>query len=397
MMFLLFTVISFLAMAYIVDAGGGWYAAVERLALFEAKPDIISWHGMTGPDASYATPADGLIWAVVLGIAWSVVVAVSPWQASRYLMARSEHTVVRAGCGAGLVMLVLYCVLAFCGAAINLSNPEVEPPEGAIIWAALNLMPTFAGVLLMAGITAAALSSATTFLSLVGFSAANDLFSHESVDERRLLFLTRLSMFGIGLITLLLAWLVPPRIFWITYFAGTVFASSWGPVAFMSVWSRRITADAAFWGIVVGFVGNVVPKALVLWEVISLPVWADPIILGGLLSVVTIVLVSRRGVVTPKQEAYRARLHETPREEQGSRELARTGRWPWILLASGALLSCAMIAFYAIPYSRALGRSSLSLASGELWLSLGVGSALMLNGLLAGWQIRRWRSDGDRG
>ena len=396
-MFLLFGSVCFVAMAFIVDAGGGWQASVERLARLEAKPDIIAWHGMTGPRASWSSPAEALTWAVILGSAWSVVVAVSPWQASRYLMARSEHTVVRAGCGAGLAMLVLYCVLAFCGAAINLSNAGVEPPEGAIIWAALNLMPTLAGVLLMAGITAAALSSATTFLSLVGFSAANDLFPHGSIDERRLLRLTRLSMLAVGLVTLLMASLVPPRIFWITYFAGTVFASSWGPVAFMSVWSRRITADGAFWGIVVGFVGNVVPKALVLWEVISLPVWADPIILGGLLSLVTIVLVSQRGVVTAKQEAYRARLHETPPEERDPRELARTMRWPWILLVSGVLLSCAMIALYAIPYSRALGRPSLALASGELWLSLGVGSALVFNGLLARWQLLRWSDETGRG
>ena len=28
--------------------------------------------------------------------AWGIVVAVSPWQASRYLMARDEHTVIRS-------------------------------------------------------------------------------------------------------------------------------------------------------------------------------------------------------------------------------------------------------------------------------------------------------------
>ena len=36
-------------------------------------------------------------------------------------------------------------------------------------------------------------------------------------------------------------------------FIGTVFASSWGPVGIMSVWSERITKDAAFWGMVTGF------------------------------------------------------------------------------------------------------------------------------------------------
>ena len=392
-MFLLFSIVSFLAMAYIVDAGGGWYATVEQLAHFEPKPDVISWHGMTGPNATWSTPTEGLAWAVILGVAWSVVVAVSPWQASRYLMAKNEHTVIRAGCGAGLAIVVLYSVLGFSSAAINLSNPGIEPSEGAMIWAALNIMPTFAGVLLMAGIVAAALSSATTFLSLVGFSVANDIVSHRSVDERRLLRWSRFSMLGIGLLTLLLAYLVPPRIFWITYFVATVFASSWGPVAFMSVWSRRITADGAFWGIVVGFAGNVVPKALVLWEVISLPVWADPIILGGLLSIVSIVWVSRRGVVTPEEKTYRLKLHEVAREERDAREVQRTLLWSWLLVGCGVLVSTAMIIFYAKPYADAMGRSEAGLASGEVWLSLGVGLVLVVNGLLVRWHMGRWTAE----
>ena len=63
----------------------------------------------------------------------------------------------------------------FCGAAINLGNPAIEPAEGAMIWAAQHLMPTLAGVVVIAGIVAAGLSSATTFLSLVAFSASHDV------------------------------------------------------------------------------------------------------------------------------------------------------------------------------------------------------------------------------
>ena len=184
---------------------------------------------------------------------------------------------------------------------------------------------------------------------------------------------------------------MPPRIVWITYFAGTVFASSWGPVAFMSVWSRRITADGAFWGIVVGFVGNVVPKALVLWDVISLPVWADPILLGGLLSMLAIHWVSRRGVVTPEENAYRLKLHEVPEAELDAAEMQRTRRWPWLLLGSGALVSTVMVVFYANPYADALGLESGRLG-GEFGLSLGVGGVLVANGLLVRWQMRRWQS-----
>jgi sodium/pantothenate symporter len=388
-MFLLFSVVAFVALAFIVNASGGWTATIEGLAQLEVKPGIIAWHGMIGPDANWATAADAITWAIILGVAWSVVVMVSPWQASRYLMAKNEHTVIRSGCGAGIMIVLLYAVLEFVGAAINLSKADIEPAEHAMVWAALNLMPTLAGVLLMSGIMAAALSSATTFLSLVGFSASNDIVRHKTTDERKLLLMSRLSMLGIGLVALVLAFFVPPKIFWITYFAGTVFASSWGPVAIMSVWSQRITADGAFWGIVVGFVTNVVPKALSLLEIIDLPVWADPIIIGAILSTVTIVLVSRRGSVTEAEREYRALLHTMPAAERDPVELRRTLLWSKLLIGVGLGVAVIMIVFYAIPYQRAVGANPPGGFSGELLFCLGSGLIVIACGLLARWEIKR--------
>lgn len=379
-MFLLFSIVSYVSLAFIVSAAGGWFATIDALAGFTAKPEIISWHGVTGPDAAWRTPAEALAWAVILGLAWSVVVAVSPWQASRYLMARNEQTVLRAACGASAALLFMYPVLMLCGAAINLGNPDIRPVDTAMIWAAQNLMPTVAGVLLMSGIMAAALSSATTFLSLVGFSASNDIVRHEGADEQERLRLSRLCMLGIGLLVLILAFALPPRIFWITYFAGTVFASSWGPVAFMSVWSRRITADAAFWGIVVGFAGNISTKAMSYLGIIELPVWADPIILGAVMSALVIVMVSRRGTVSEAEHRYRDKLHVVPVTELDTQELRVTRRWPVILVVGGFSLSILMIVFWAQPYQAAVG--SKALLSGEFWVSLGCGIVLIACGMV---------------
>jgi sodium/pantothenate symporter len=389
MMFLLFTVAAFVAMGCVVASVGGWYPAVEALATFREKPGIIAWHGVTGPGANWETPADALAWTVILGLAWSVVVAVSPWQASRYLMAKNEHVVIRSGCGAGLALLVLYPALMFCGAAINLAHPRIEPAEGAMIWAAQHLMPTLAGVVVTAGIAAAGLSSATTFLSLVAFSASHDVVPDGNADERRRLRISRWSMIGVGVVALAFAMAVPPNIFWITYFAGTVFASSWGPVAFMSVWSRRITADGAFWGMVSGFFGNVVPKSLSLLDIIELPAWADPILIGAVLSASVTVVVSRRGTVSEAEERYRARLHETPRSELDAQEIRRTLRWPTILIAGGVLLATLMILFYALPYRAATSGSPQQWLSGELLLSLACGFVLIACGMVARWGIVR--------
>jgi len=386
MMFLLFSAVALLGLTFIVDDAGGWFTAVRNLAGFEAKPGIISWHGMTGPDATWKTPAESLIYGIILGIGWGIVVAVSPWQASRFLMARNEHTVIRSAVITAGVIMALYLVLMFSGAAINLINPQIDPAQENMIWAALNIMPLLIGVLLMSGIMAAGLSSASTFLSLVAFSASNDIMPPRDLDDGARLKMSRQAMFVLSLVALAIAFLLPEgQLFWITYFAGTLFASSWGPVAFMSVWSSRITEAGAFWGIIAGLLGNVVTNALALLHIVDLPVILDPILVGVALSYVTVELVSLKTTVSEKEHALRERLHQVPASEIDPVKLRRTLLWPKILIASGVLLSVLMMVFYAMPYREA----SAGDATGEILMSLGVGLCLVVAGVLAWWGTAR--------
>jgi sodium/pantothenate symporter len=303
-------------------------------------------------------------------------------------MARDEHTVLRAACGASVAIMCFYPVLMLCGAAINLSNPTVEPVERAMLWAAVNLLPPVAGMLLLAGILAAGLSSATTFLSLVGFSASHDILRRSQLRESARLRVSRLTMLAVGLIVLALAFAFPPRILWITYFAGTVFASSWGPVALMSVWSRRITAEAAFWGIVSGFVGNVAPKAADMLGLIDLPAWADPILIGAAVSTGIILLVSRRGCVSAAEASFQEALHRVPAGEVDFMRRRRTGQWALGMMASGFVLSALMCVFWALPYAAALQRPT-SMLSGEAVLALCWGLPLVVSGLVLRGYLRR--------
>ena len=133
-------------------------------------------------------------------------------------MARDEHTAIQSAIVASGILLFLYVALVTCGAAINLTNPEIEPVDKVMIWAADNILPTMFGAILIAGIAAAALSSASTFLSLIGFSISHDIINEQNIDINRQLLVSRISILLAGLIALLLAYLQPPSIMWITYF-----------------------------------------------------------------------------------------------------------------------------------------------------------------------------------
>ncbi len=371
LMFLLFTFATIFFVGFLVGDLGGVSASVEGMTQIEGKKGIASWHGMIGEGTEWPTAMDFLIWVFVIDLSWGIVYAVGPWQSSRHLMAKNEHVVLRSALYTCMIVLVLQIMIYGAGGIINIANPDISPSETVIIWAAQNMVPEFLGAILLAGIVAAALSSASTFLSLVGFSVSNDVIPRKKELTLRT---TRILMLVTGIIVLIAAWFFPPNIFWITLFIGTAFASSWGPVGFMSIWSKRITEAAAFWGIVTGFSFNVIPTAMVYLGWISLPSYFDPVIIGATVSLITILTLSRLGEVNPEAEAYRLQLHQTPNEDANSRKTKITLIAPVMLVLFGFTMSYLQLKYYVTPYQIGTGLIEAgdmpNLATGEARMAL---------------------------
>ena len=383
LMFLLFVFATVFFVFYIVDGMGGISQAIEDVSQIESKPDLASWHGTVGPGTEWPTPMDYLIWSLIIDMSWGFVYAVGPWQSSRHLMARDEHVVIRAAVYACFAVAIMQVLIYGVGGLINVANPNITPSETVMIWAAKNLVPPFLGALLLAGIMAAALSSASTFLSLVGFSVSNDIVVRKKELTVRY---TRIVMLITGAVVLVLSFIFPPNVFWLMLFIGTVFASSWGPVGFMSIWSKTITADAAFWGIVTGFVCNVVPAALQYMGHIDLPSYFNPALIGASISLLTIIVVSKMGAVTEQEAAYREQLHRTPDVDYNLQKTKTTMLAPAFLIAYGCLMPVLLIKYYVIPYQTGRGRlladGSVDLSSGEAILAMLSGPVYIILGLI---------------
>lgn len=394
LMFLLFTFASVGAIVFLVHNFGGWVSVLEGLVAIDSKPELMSWHGIIGEGTYWPTAADYLIWGLIIDVSWLIVYAVSPWQSSRHLMAKNEHVVLRAAILACLVVALLQVMVYGMGGVINLGKADIEPYESATIWASLNLLPPLLGALMLAGITAAALSSASTFLSLVGFSASNDIGLHKSEDETKTLRFTRIMMLLTGSVALGAALVFPPDIFWLMIFIGTIFASSWGPVAIMSVWSKRITEAAAFWGMFAGLAFNLVPKFFEFVGAVELPSYLNPALTGAVASLVVTIVVSRRTEVTAAEADYLKALHVTPAEEL-SRRRSKLTLWTPAALATinGIVMPFLLLRYYVYPYQRATGGlspdGSIDWLTGEAGLALSWCLVYVSLGAFAAYVIRR--------
>jgi Na+/proline symporter len=322
-MFLMFTLAGVLIAPFVFREIGGWQTGLERLGQLAERPNSLDWGGITGPDAFWATQTEAVIWALVLGVVWFLVVGTSPWQVSRYQMARNEHTVVRSGLVAMMAFAILYVIVQTAAAAAAVIDPDISPAERVLIVLATDhgVFPAWLGLGLVVGILSAGLSSCSTFLSLVGFSVSHDILpmirerwgrgERESADpgrERQAIWVARFSMLGIALIAFLLTISPAPAILWIAYFAATLFASSWGVLAFLSIHWRRVTRVGAIAGVIVGAGSLSILQAFVTYGGLTLPFWMEPALVGIVGSALAVIIGSLLSRPSPAELTYRDNL-----------------------------------------------------------------------------------------
>ena len=343
LMFSVFTSALIAAVFVITNKAGGWGEVVNQIVNQSGKPGLLSWSG----DLNYMYPsgAMNLIWGLVQGILWMSVCMVGPWQSSRYLMAKNEHTVIRSSVFSAFGIFLLQFLVGIAAVAINVYAPESPSNSHVLIWAATNVLPTFLGVLLLTGVLAAGISSGTTFLSLVGSSVANDIFRGKGDAIK----IGRISMLIVAVIVMVLGVFNPPQIFWVMYLGGAIIASSWMPVSVAAVLSKRVTKAGAFCGMLVGFLVCFSMKLISNLASFSFPAYLDPTLVGIVANVLAMTIGSALTKVTDEERQERQNLFVTPECEKDVKEVRKTKVYLLATVGVGLLVSLILIFVWAIP------------------------------------------------
>lgn len=319
-MFGLFTTIGVIAVIIVSVKGGGWYNIIEDISANPETHDLLSWHGVLG--YLYDTGWENMLYFWAYGICWAGVGFIGPWQCSRNLMAKSEHTVIRSsvfviiGCFAINYIVEIGAVFMH---AFDIGDTEATQ---VWLWAAHSVLPKVVGVILITGIIAAAISSATTFMSLVGASISNDIFKIK--DSKKNVMVSRISMLVLAVVVLLVAVFNPPNIWWIMQIGATVVICAMLPVGIASVWSKNITKAGAFAGICAGFTVSFVMKLITTSQGIMVPIYCDVYLVGTLANIVAMVIANKLTKPTPEEIAAREALFVVPESEKDPVEIEKT-------------------------------------------------------------------------
>ena len=161
-------------------------------------------------------------------------------------------------------------------------------------------------------------------------------------------------MGAVSIVVLIFAYFNPPQIFVIMYFGGTVIASAWGIVALASVWKRNMSEKAAFWGMLLGFLGCVISKSFAAITSVILPIYLDPFFIGLICSIMGMMIGNRIRTASMEDKKRYDELHVRPISEISVIEDKKTHRLMWLYMFFGVFLGLAFIFAYAVPYLNAI-------------------------------------------
>lgn len=345
-MFAVFSAAALIGITFISSEAGGWINTVSEMASYKDIPGILSWSGNL--KYFYHTGRENIIWALGYGVAWLAVLMVAPWQSSRYLMAKDEHAVIRSSIFASFSVFVIEFLMCMAGVFTQKLNPGMKVPSQALIWASMNIMPSILGIVVLSGVLASGISSATTFLSLISSNIINDICSIN--DGQRSIFYGRLCTIISGILICVMCIYQPPQIFWITYLGATVISCSWLPVALASVWSRRVTKTGAFWGMFTGFLVSAAMKIITSIKGIMLPIYFDSFFVGMASGIIAMIIGSALTQVTEKEKEEREKLFIMPESEKNAAEIKKTKLMIALSIPLGFVITGIMLFLWAIPY-----------------------------------------------
>jgi sodium/proline symporter len=208
-----------------------------------------------------------LFGVVVANLSWGLGYLGQPHLLTRYMAIRKTRELPKSGAIAMGWTLVSYWGAPFIGiVGVAVLGPDLANHEQVMPLLALALMPGWLAGLMIAGATAAMMSSADSQLLVASSAVVEDIcvrLLKIKASAARLVLLSRTATMIIAAIALYLAWsaLNDPRIIDTTVsYAWTGLGASFGPPLLLALWWKRTSLA----GVLCGMVGGM--GATILWK-----------------------------------------------------------------------------------------------------------------------------------
>ena len=270
----------------------------------------------------------GYSWSGIIGaIAWGLGYCGMPHILVRFMACKDKRTIKPAATIAivwvAITMAAAILIGVLGGVYLSSDLTFLADSEQVFMQVVKNLFPPVIAGIMLSAILAAIMSTADSQLLVASSSFATDIFKRlikKDATEKQVLLVSKISMVVIAAIALVIALDPDSSVFDVVSYAWAGLGASFGPIIFISLYSKKVTCPAAIAGICTG-AGTTLLFKYVLAQFGG--IWAIYEILPGfILSTIVILVVSKFTKTTPEMEAEFDEMKRIVNEDDKKEEVA---------------------------------------------------------------------------
>ncbi len=263
----------FFALAIVMIGSIAMAGGVENtVAFLQDIPGYLSMTSMAVPTVDtegiqlvqggqplFGVPAEYGFITIISTLSWGLGYFGMPQVLVRFMGIRSEDEVKVSR----RIAVVWVVVSMFCAVAIGMIGRYLMPTElltqsaAESIFIVLSqvMLPAFLCGIVVSGILAASMSSASSYLLITGSSVAENIFRgvfKKDATDNQVLIVSRITLAAVLLFGIFVAWDENSVIFQVVSYAWAGLGASFGPLTLFSLYWRRTNKAGAIAGMVTG-------------------------------------------------------------------------------------------------------------------------------------------------
>ena len=270
----------FFALAVVVIGSIAWAGGIDNTVAFLSDiPGYLSMTTMAVPVLDEAgqqvvengtaqffdIPAEYGLLTVISTLSWGLGYFGMPQVLTRFLGIRSASEIRQSR----IIAVVWVVISMFCAVFIGLIGRALIPTalltqstaESIFIVLSQMILPSFVCGIVVSGILAAGMSSASSYLLIAGSSVAENIFRgifKKDATDRQVLIVTRITLVLVFLLGIVIAYDENSVIFTVVSYAWAGLGASFGPLTLFSLYWKRTTKQGAIAGMLAGAITVVV-------------------------------------------------------------------------------------------------------------------------------------------
>ena len=241
--------------AFLSDIPG--YLSMTTMATPEMGPDELQI--VQNGQPLFGVPAEYGLLTIVSTMSWGLGYFGMPQVLVRFLGIRSEEEVKTSR----RIAIVWVVISMFCAVAIGMIGRSILPAdlltqsaaESIFIVLSKMMLPAFFCGLVVSGILAASMSSASSYLLITGSSVAENIFRgvfKKDATDNQVLIVSRITLAAVLIFGCFVAWDENSVIFNVVSYAWAGLGASFGPLTLFALYWRRTNKAGAIAGMVAG-------------------------------------------------------------------------------------------------------------------------------------------------